>query len=202
MQQALKTKLDLNFHIYKSATGKNGETQWILCLKKKDVPLLVEKIKPFVVPSMFYKLGLNCASKPALMNLKKAPAITVLKKNRLKRLRANSDCDGMEMKLFLELTEPLIKLKAFVKWFERCGSFIQRDQAVRLSTQEAEKDLLAKAQLVLQKDLNLFFKLQKHHVNKAGKTNYILYLPKNQVPLLVTLIKPFLNPIFYYKLGL
>jgi hypothetical protein len=54
----LEKNFKLNFKIHKAAINKNGDQQYRLRLSKSQVHLLIPIIKPFMDPSMHYKLGL------------------------------------------------------------------------------------------------------------------------------------------------
>jgi hypothetical protein len=63
-----------------------------------------------------------------------------------------------------------------------------------------EQNLLVSA---LADNYNLNFNVIKHRIDKdTGKIEYVLYLPKKQVPALILLVKEHMIPSMWYKLGL
>jgi hypothetical protein len=64
LKVVLEKKFNLCFLIYKAAISKNGAQQYVLNLSRKQLPHFISLVKPFVIPSMYYKLGLNLNGKP------------------------------------------------------------------------------------------------------------------------------------------
>jgi hypothetical protein len=56
LQQALLQKLELKCNLQTIKT-KSGKKQPRLYFPKNQMPALITKVKPFIIPSMYYKLG-------------------------------------------------------------------------------------------------------------------------------------------------
>jgi hypothetical protein len=126
-----------------------------------------------MVPSMFYKLGLGFAGQTLFR-------------------------EKFYLRTILLTPEKLLS-QNLAAWFSQYGSVTRSKKTVRLSTDQALRAEVELLQVVLQKNFNLFFTIQKAHLGKNKIQNYRLFLNRKQVPLLIDIIKPYLEPLTYSK---
>lgn len=166
----------LDFYIYKTKVGKNGEQQWVLMLSHKQLDLFIKIVKPFMVPSMYYKLGLD------------------LQGNSLFK-------ETFKLKVLFEKPE-LFNEKFLADWVSFCCSFKKADKTVKFSTQESNLQEVELLQTLFKQKFNLHLKIQKNNVSKKGAVLRVLHLSRVQMPALITIVKPFMLSENLYKLGI
>ena len=166
----------LDFYIYKTKVGKNGEQQWVFVLSHKQLDLFIKIVKPFMVPSMYYKLGLD------------------LQGNSLFK-------ETFKLKVLFEKPE-LFNEKFLADWVSFCCSFKKADKTVKFSTQESNLQEVELLQTLFKQKFNLHLKIRKNNVSKKGAVLRVLHLSRVQMPALITIVKPFMLSENLYKLGI
>ena len=82
-------------------------------------------------------------------------------------------------------------------------SYSQRrevDRGVKFATHSFNKEEIKKLGVILTNKFNLITTM---HLEKRGDNNYYsIYVNKKSFPLFIKIVKPFLLPSIYYKLGL
>jgi hypothetical protein len=174
LQQTLQKKFNLTFLVYRASRGKSGKEQYVLTLSRKQLFSFIQLVKPFMIPSMYYKLGLN--------------------------LKGDS---MFEQKFYIKkVLDELNNLspQIFALWVSKCASFDKKKKSIRLSVDRALETEVKLIQNTLQIKFDLRFTIQKEYRNNT--TYHRLYLSPHYVSKLQIIVIPYMSSQSIYKIGL